>query len=44
MKRATIKIKTFEEVGYLSLLNYGPNGKDLLINKIRRKIRRLLKD
>lgn len=44
MRRAKTKIKTFEEMGYLSLLNYGPNGKDLLINKIRRKLRRLLKD
>lgn len=43
MKHAKIKIKTFEEVGYISLLNYGPNGKDLLINKIRRRARKLLK-
>lgn len=43
MSKAQIKIKTFREEGYLSLLDYGPNGKDLLSNKIRRKIRGVLK-
>ncbi len=43
MNQAKIKIKTFKEEGYISILNYGPNGKDFLSNKIRRKFKYLRK-
>jgi hypothetical protein len=43
MRQAKTKIKTFKEEGYLSLLDYGPNGKDLLSKKVQRKMRSLVR-
>ena len=43
MNNAKVKIKTFREEGYLSLLNYGPNGKIKFHIKVFRKLKKLFK-
>lgn len=43
MKNATTKVRTFKENGHLSLLNYPPDGVELLSSKIRRRMRFIFK-
>ena len=42
MNDAQTKIRTFKEKGYLSLLNYPPDGKEIFSSKLRRNWRYLL--
>ena len=41
MNNAKVKIKTFKEDGYISLLNYGSNGKRSFSKKVLKKLKRL---
>jgi|MDSY01.2.fsa_nt_gb hypothetical protein len=42
MNQSVIKIKTFVEQGYFSIMKYGPNGRDTLKSLIRYRLRRFL--